>query len=46
MSSLADQVVAGTLRIEIQRTYPLAHAVDAFADFMAATRGKLVVTIE
>ena len=46
LSSLAEQVADGTLRVEIQQTYPLADAARAFAAFMAGTRGKLVVIVE
>jgi NADPH:quinone reductase-like Zn-dependent oxidoreductase len=46
LSSLAEQVADGTLRVEIQQTYPLADAAGAFAAFMAGTRGKLVVIVE
>ncbi len=42
---LAGQVAAGTLRVEIQATYPLASAPEAFATFMAGTRGKIVLSI-
>lgn len=45
LSALAEQAAAGTLRVEIQETYPLAEAPRAFAAFMAGTRGKLVVTV-
>lgn len=43
---LAEQAVEGTLRVEIQQTYPLADAPLALAAFMAGTRGKLVLTID
>ena len=42
---LAEQVAAGTLRIEIQQTFALADAAQALAVFSAGTRGKLVLTI-
>jgi NADPH2:quinone reductase len=45
LSSLAERVAEGTLRVEIQATYPLADAADAFAAFTAGTRGQLVVTV-
>jgi NADPH:quinone reductase-like Zn-dependent oxidoreductase len=35
----------GTLRVLIQRSFPLAEAADAIAAFNAGTRGKLVLTI-
>jgi NADPH:quinone reductase len=46
LSALAEQVAEGTLRVEIQQTYPLADAASALAAFMAGTRGKLVLTID
>ena len=46
LSSLAAQAAAGTLRVEIQETYPLADAPRAFAAFMGGTRGKLVLIID
>jgi NADPH:quinone reductase-like Zn-dependent oxidoreductase len=45
LASLAAQVVAGTLRVEVQQTFPLAEAAAAFAAFLAGTRGKIVVTV-
>jgi NADPH:quinone reductase-like Zn-dependent oxidoreductase len=42
---LAEQVAAGTLRIEIQQTFALADAAQALAVFSAGTRGKLILTI-
>jgi NADPH:quinone reductase-like Zn-dependent oxidoreductase len=42
---LAGEVVAGRLRTTIERTYPLEHVPQAFADFAAGTRGKFAVTI-
>jgi NADPH:quinone reductase-like Zn-dependent oxidoreductase len=42
---LAEQVAAGSLRIEIQATHPLADAADALAAFAAGTRGKIVLTV-
>jgi len=45
LSSLAEQVAAGSLRVQIQQTYPLADAPLAFAAFMSGTRGKLVLTV-
>jgi NADPH2:quinone reductase len=46
LTSLAEQVAAGTLRVEIQQTFPLTEAPAALAAFMAGTRGKLVLTVE
>jgi NADPH:quinone reductase-like Zn-dependent oxidoreductase len=45
LAALAKAVVAGTLRVEIQQTFPLAAAPAALAAFMTGTRGKLVVTV-
>jgi NADPH:quinone reductase-like Zn-dependent oxidoreductase len=45
LASLAGQVAAGTLHIEIQRTYPLDQVRAAFEAFQAGTRGKLVLLI-
>jgi NADPH:quinone reductase-like Zn-dependent oxidoreductase len=45
LTSLADQVAAGSLQIRIQRTFPLAEADAALATFMAGTLGKIVLTI-
>ena len=42
---LAEQVANGTLRIELQRTFPLVDAAAALATFSAGTRGKIVITI-
>ena len=45
LTALAEQVASGALRIEIQRTFPLAEAAAALAAFQAGTRGKLVLVI-
>lgn len=46
LAALADQVVAGTLRVAIRRTYPLAEAPTALADFVREhTLGKLVISM-
>lgn len=45
LAALAEQVAAGTLRVEVQQTFPLAEAPAALAAFMAGTRGKLVLTV-
>jgi NADPH:quinone reductase-like Zn-dependent oxidoreductase len=45
LAMLAAQVAAGTLRVEVQQTFPLADAPAAFAVFTAGTRGKLVLTV-
>jgi NADPH:quinone reductase len=46
LAMLAEQAASGTLRVEVQRTFPLAEAPAALAAFMAGTRGKIVLTIE
>ena len=46
LEALADQVVAGTLRVAIRRTYPLAEAPTALSDFVREhTLGKLVISM-
>jgi NADPH:quinone reductase-like Zn-dependent oxidoreductase len=45
LRGLADLVAAGTLRVEVQRTFPLAHVGSAFEAFGAGTRGKIVLTV-
>jgi NADPH:quinone reductase-like Zn-dependent oxidoreductase len=45
LSALAEQVAAGTLRVEIQRTFPLGDAAAAIAEFASGTRGKLVIVV-
>lgn len=45
LTSLADQVAAGTLEIRIQQTFPLTEAPAALAAFNAGTLGKIVLTI-
>ena len=45
LTALAEQVAAGALRIEIQRTFPLADVAGALAAFQAGTRGKIVLVI-
>jgi NADPH:quinone reductase-like Zn-dependent oxidoreductase len=46
LADLAAQAAAGTLRIEVQQTFPLADAASALGAFAAGTRGKLVLTVE
>lgn len=46
LAMLAGQAANGTLRVEVQRTFPLAEAPAAHAAFMAGTRGKIVITID
>jgi NADPH:quinone reductase-like Zn-dependent oxidoreductase len=43
MATLADAVAAGSLRVEIQRTFPLNDAAGALDAFSSGTIGKLVV---
>jgi len=46
LAALADLVVAGKLRVPVRRTYPLADAAQAIADFEEQhTVGKLVITM-
>jgi NADPH:quinone reductase len=45
LRTLAAQVAAGTLRVEVQRTFVLAEIGSAFEAFGAGTRGKIVLTI-
>jgi len=45
LAALAEQVVAGTLRIRIQTTFPLDEAPAALAAFAAGTSGKIVLTV-
>ena len=45
LSRLAGDLAAGTTSVTIQRTYDLTEVAQAFADFAAGTRGKLVITV-
>jgi NADPH:quinone reductase-like Zn-dependent oxidoreductase len=45
LERLAAAVADGSLRVPIQRTYPLADAPAAFADFAAGTLGKLAISL-
>jgi NADPH:quinone reductase-like Zn-dependent oxidoreductase len=45
LRDLLGLLAAGVLRVPVQRTYPLADAAAALADFAAPKLGKLVVTI-
>jgi len=45
LTDLAQQVAAGTLRIEIQQTFPFEAAPAALEAFMAGTRGKVVLQV-
>jgi NADPH:quinone reductase-like Zn-dependent oxidoreductase len=44
LRDLAAHVAAGTLRVEVQRTFPLIEIGSAFEAFGAGTRGKIVLT--
>jgi NADPH:quinone reductase-like Zn-dependent oxidoreductase len=46
LGNLSDDVVAGRLRIPVQRTYRLDEVPGAFSDFAAGTLGKLAVTVD
>jgi NADPH:quinone reductase-like Zn-dependent oxidoreductase len=46
LERLAGDVVAGRIRLPVQRTYPLADVPQAFTDFRAGTMGKLAVSID
>ncbi len=43
LTALADAVVAGSLRVAIQRTFPLDNVAEALEAFSGGTIGKLVV---
>ena len=43
LTALADAVVAGSLRVEVQRTFPLDNVAEALEAFTRGTIGKLVV---
>ena len=46
LERLAQAVVAGQLRVPVQRRYPLAEVPQALTDFAAGTRGKLAVLVD
>jgi NADPH:quinone reductase-like Zn-dependent oxidoreductase len=46
LERLAQAVVAGQLRVPVQRSYPLAEVPRALIDFAAGTRGKLAVSVD
>jgi NADPH:quinone reductase-like Zn-dependent oxidoreductase len=46
LNRLAEEIVAGRLRVPIQRTYALSEASQAFADFGSGTLGKLAISID
>ena len=46
LQQLAGLIDAGTLRVPVQRSYPLARVGEAFADLQGQhTQGKLAITI-
>ncbi len=45
LARLAADAATGRLRVPVSRTYPLAEAAQAVADFTAGTVGKLAITI-
>jgi NADPH:quinone reductase-like Zn-dependent oxidoreductase len=46
LEGLASDLVAGRIRVPVQRTYTLAEIPQAFLDFSAGTIGKLAVVID
>ncbi|WP_328979445.1 NADP-dependent oxidoreductase [Streptomyces canus] len=44
LTSLAEQVASGALRVPVTATYPLEQATQAFAAFGASTPGKIAVS--
>jgi NADPH:quinone reductase-like Zn-dependent oxidoreductase len=46
LDRLATEVASGRLRVPVTRTYALADAPQAFADFTAGSLGKLAVTVD
>ncbi len=44
LDRVARNQAEGLTRVNIQRTYPLEHAAEAFRDFAAGTLGKLVIS--
>jgi len=46
LTGVADAVLAGRLRMPVQRSYALSEVPKAFDDFAAGTLGKLAVTID
>jgi NADPH:quinone reductase-like Zn-dependent oxidoreductase len=45
LMALAEAAAAGSLRVEIQRTFPLDHAAEALQAFSSGTVGKLVLVL-
>lgn len=45
LAKLAAHVAEGSIKVEVQRTFPLAEANEALAAFAAGTRGKLVLVV-
>jgi NADPH:quinone reductase len=46
LTEVAEHVAEGSVRVEVQETFPLADAEAAIAAFAAGTVGKLVLTVE
>jgi NADPH:quinone reductase-like Zn-dependent oxidoreductase len=46
LAEVAEHVDEGSVRAEVQRTFPLDQAAAATAAFAAGTVGKLVLTVE
>jgi NADPH:quinone reductase len=46
LADLAEEIVAGRIRVPVQRSYPLTEVPRAFADFGAGTLGKLAVQVD
>ncbi|MDX2604255.1 zinc-binding dehydrogenase [Streptomyces caniscabiei] len=44
LTSLAEQVASGALRVPVMATYPLEQAAEAFAAFSSGTPGKITVS--
>ncbi|WP_330262811.1 NADP-dependent oxidoreductase [Streptomyces griseorubiginosus] len=44
LTSLAEQVVSGALRVPVTATFPLERATEAFAAFSSGTPGKITVS--
>jgi NADPH:quinone reductase-like Zn-dependent oxidoreductase len=45
LTAMAEQAAAGTLRVEIEKTFPLTEVAAALAAFGAGKRGKIVIEI-
>ncbi|MEU1194529.1 zinc-binding dehydrogenase, partial [Streptomyces sp. NPDC005859] len=44
LTSLAEQVASGALRVPVTATFPLEQATEAFVAFGASTPGKIAVS--